>query len=116
MTATVDTVIVRLTLLEPDPFVTASVTVLDPSVENVWLGFCEVLVPPSPKFHCHEVGPPVEVSVNATACPGVGKAGLNVNEATSPVVPTLTVRLTLLVPESFVAVRITAYDPEAAKG
>jgi hypothetical protein len=35
-----------------------------------------VLVVPSPKFHCQEVGDPVEVSVNCTAWPAVGDAGL----------------------------------------
>jgi hypothetical protein len=35
-----------------------------------------VLVEPSPKFHCQEVGVPVEVSVNWTVCPTLGVAGL----------------------------------------
>ena len=114
MTSTVVTLIVRLMLLDPELFVTVSVTVLDPAVANVWLGFWEVLVPPSPKFHCHEVGLPVDVSVNATDCPNVGEAGLKVKDATGAF-PTVTVRFTLLDPELFVAVRITAYAPEAAK-
>jgi len=39
-------------------------TVYDDALVNVWLGFCSVDVPPSPKFHCQEVGFEVEVSVN----------------------------------------------------
>ena len=34
---------------------------------NVWDGFCAELVPPSPKVHAHDVGVPVDVSVNDTA-------------------------------------------------
>ena len=110
MTSTVVTLIVRLMLLDPELFVTVSVTVLDPAVANVWLGFWEVLVPPSPKFHCHAVGPPVDVSVNATDCPGAGKAGLYVKDAVSAP-PTVTVRVVLLEPEPLVAVRVTVLDP-----
>jgi hypothetical protein len=43
---------------------------------KAWLGLRVVLVPPSPKLHDHEVGVPVEVSVNVTACPAIGEAGL----------------------------------------
>ena len=38
--------------------------------------FATVLVVPSPKFHDHEVGVPVEVSVNCTDWPAAGDAGL----------------------------------------
>jgi hypothetical protein len=69
-----------------------------------------VLVPPSPKFHCQEVGLPVDVSVNATDCPGAGKAGLNVKDAASAAT-TVTVRVVLLEPEALVAVRVTVLDP-----
>jgi hypothetical protein len=33
----------------------------------VWLGFCVESLEPSPKFQLHDVGLPVEVSVNCTA-------------------------------------------------
>lgn len=66
---------VRFTLLEPEVFVTVRVTVYDAVAMNVWLGFWAVLVAPSPKFHCHEVGEPVEVSVNCTAWPATGEVG-----------------------------------------
>jgi hypothetical protein len=56
----------RLVLFEPEVLDTVSVTVFDPAVAYVWLGFCDVEVVPSPKFHCHEVGDPVEVSENCT--------------------------------------------------
>jgi len=38
---------------------------------------------PSPKFHCHEVGFPVEVSVNCTGWPATGEIGVYVKEALS---------------------------------
>jgi hypothetical protein len=69
-----------------------------------------VLVIPSPKFHCHKEGLPIEVSVNWTACPAVGEAGLKVNDAVSAVA-TVTVRLALLEPEPLATVRVTAFDP-----
>jgi metal-sulfur cluster biosynthetic enzyme len=53
-----------------------------------------MLVAPSPKFHCQEVGEPVEVSVNCTACPAAGEAGLYVNDAVNDC-PTIIVRLVL---------------------
>jgi hypothetical protein len=72
----VETERVRLVLFEPAVLVTVSVTVFVPAVVYVWLGFCDVEVPPSPKFHSHDVGDPVEVSVNWMAWPAVGVAGL----------------------------------------
>jgi hypothetical protein len=65
-----------------------------------------LLVAPSPKFHRHEVGEPVEVSVNCTACPAAGDAGLKVNDAVRAGT-TVTVRVTLWEPELLVAVRVT---------
>ena len=70
------TVRVWSVLLEPDAFVTVKVTVYDPAVVKAWLGFCAVLVPESPKFHCQEVGEPTDASVNCTTCPAAGEAGL----------------------------------------
>jgi hypothetical protein len=61
------TVTVWFTLWEPELLVAVRVTVKDAAVANVWLGFWTVLVDPSPKLHCQEVGEPVEVSVNCTA-------------------------------------------------
>ena len=88
-------------------------TLKEPEDAKVWLGFCAVLVVPSLKLHDHEVGVPVEVSVNCTACPAAGEAGLYVNEAASAA-PTVTVRLTLLEPEALVAVSVTVFDPAVA--
>ena len=70
------TVTVLVVLFDPEAFVTVRVTVLDPAVVYEWLGFWDVLVDPSPKLHCQEVGVPVEVSVSCTACPAAGEAGL----------------------------------------
>jgi hypothetical protein len=76
----------------------------------VWVGFREVDVDPSPKLHDHDVGVPVEASVNCTDCPTAGDAGLYVNEAASAA-PTVTVLVVLLDPEPLVAVRLTVFDP-----
>ena len=60
------------------------------------------------KFHSHEVGVPVDVSVNCTGCPAVGEVGLNVNDAVSATAGvTVTVRLALAEPEALVTVRLT---------
>jgi hypothetical protein len=48
---------------------------------KAWLGFFAVLVAPSPKFHCQEVGFPEVVSANCTDCPGPGVAGLKTKVA-----------------------------------
>ena len=61
---------------------------------------------PSPKFHCHEVGEPVEVSVNCTPCPATGEAGVYVKEA-ARAGTTVTVRFMLLEPEVLETVRVT---------
>jgi hypothetical protein len=108
------TVTVRLTLPEPELLVTVKVTVFDPTVVKVWLGFWAVDVNPSPKFHCQEVGDPVDVSVNCTACPVTGEAALKVNEAASAAA-TVTVRLTLPEPELLVTVNVTVFDPADVK-
>jgi len=51
-------------------------TLKDPADAKTWLGFWDMLVPPSPKFHCHREGLPTEVSVNCTAWLAVGESGL----------------------------------------
>ena len=79
----VATVTVRLALLEVEPLLTSNVTRYGPVAVKEWTGFCDVLVEPSPKFHCPDVGLPAEVSVNCTACPGAGEAGLLVKDAVS---------------------------------
>jgi hypothetical protein len=81
---------------------------------NVWPGFLEVLVPPSPKFHDHEVGAPAEVSVNVTDCPAAGEDGLKVKEALSVGTGlTETTTLAELVPAAWVMVKTTVYVPDA---
>ena len=59
---------------------------------NVCVGFWEVETPAPPKFHDHEVGPPVEVSVNWTVWPAEGDGGLNEKFAAGAVDETLTAR------------------------
>ncbi len=70
------TVTVRLTVFEPEPLEAVKVTVSAPAVAKAWLGFWAELVDPSPKFQLHEVGLPVDVSVNWTAWLTTGEAGL----------------------------------------
>jgi hypothetical protein len=78
-----NTLSVWLTLLEPELLATVRVTVYNATVAKVWPGFWAELVAPSPKLHCQEVGVPVEVSVNCTACPVTGEAGVKVKDAVS---------------------------------
>jgi hypothetical protein len=97
-------------LLEPDALDTVSVTVLDPAVSYAWLGFCNVEVAPSPKFHCHEIGDPVEVSVNPMDWPVVGEAGLKLKDAVSTA-PIMMFRVAIFDPRLFVTVRVTVFVP-----
>src|SRR5204863_8639375 len=65
------TVSARLAELDPAEFFTVSFTTYVPDFENRWLGFFTVdvfTVPEavSPKIHDHEVGEPVDVSVNCS--------------------------------------------------
>ena len=61
------TVITFEVLLEPEALAAVKVTVKEPALLKVWLGFCEVLVLPSPKFQDQLVGDPVEELVKLTA-------------------------------------------------
>lgn len=56
-------------LMVPAELLTVSVTVYVPAVKYVLDGFSIALVVPSPKFHAHTVGLPVEVSVKVATCP-----------------------------------------------
>jgi hypothetical protein len=59
-----------------------------------------VEVDASPKFHCQDVGDPVDVSVNCTVWPAAGEAGVKVKDAVSVGEGiTVTVRLAVFVPE-----------------
>jgi hypothetical protein len=93
--------------------VAVRVTVKEAADIKAWLGFRTVLVEPSPKFHCQEVGDPVEVSVNCTACPAAGELGMKVKEAVSAGT-TMTVRLVLWEPELLEAVSVTVYEAAEA--
>jgi hypothetical protein len=69
-----------------------------------------VLVEPSPKAQLQVVGLPVDVSVNCTAVPAAGEAGLKVKDAESAAT-TVTVRLVPFEPEPLVTVKVTVFDP-----
>jgi hypothetical protein len=73
-----------------------------------------VLVAPSPKVQRQDVGDPVEVSVNCTACPAAGELGINVKEAATGGT-TVTVRLVPWEPELLEAVRVTVYEAAEEK-
>ena len=72
-----------------------------------------MLVIPSPKCHCQEVGELVDVSVNWTAFPATGVEGEYLNEAAETVEDfvlggiTVIVRLFTFDPAPFAAVRLT---------
>jgi hypothetical protein len=72
-----------------------------------------VLVVPSPKFHCQEVGVPAVVSANWTVSPGPGVAGLNTKVALDVSGMMVTVRLALLLLAPAVATSDTFLNPEA---
>lgn len=72
-----------------------------------------MLVDPSPKPHDHEVGKPVEVSVNRTTSPGFGDDGDHVKfamGAAMPVETVLTMKLAVA-PPLFETVRPTENKP-----
>ena len=81
---------------------------------NVCGGFWEVETPAPPKFHDHEVGPPVEVSVNCTVWPAEGDGGLNEKFAAGPVEETVTVFVVVFDPPEFETVSETEYEPAVA--
>jgi hypothetical protein len=74
-----------------------------------------VLVPPSPKFHDHDVGEPVEVSVNCTTSPACGDDGDHVKFATvaAGAVETVLVMKVALAPPLFETLNPTENDPAA---
>jgi hypothetical protein len=111
-------VTVMLWLLDFDPaaLLAVSVIVNVPALAKMWLGFCDVLVDPSPKFQDQPVGLPVEVSVNVTDCAVVGEAGENVNDAVGALAAALTVTLWLAEfdPPALLAVSVTVNVPALA--
>jgi hypothetical protein len=82
---------------------------------NAWLGFFEVLVAPSPKFHRQEVGPPEVVSANCTVCPGPGVVGLWTKVAAEGAGITVRVFVALFEVVPLAAMRVIFRNPEAVK-
>jgi hypothetical protein len=72
----------------------------------------EVLVAPSPKSQCQEVGAPEEVSANWVSCPAFGEEGLNTKVAVAGAGIIVIVLSALLEPERFVATRVTLRNPD----
>ena len=66
-----------------------------------------LLVVPSPKCHCQDVGELFDVSVNWIAFPVCGDTGLYVNDAVPAEVITVIVRLFTLDPALLPAVKLT---------
>ena len=56
----------RLVLWEPEALFTTRTTAYDPAAAKAWVGLRSALVAPSLKFHCQDVGLPVERSENCT--------------------------------------------------
>jgi hypothetical protein len=71
--------------VEPTTLDAVMVTTNVPAVANVCDGFAAVLVPPSPNVQAHEVGPPVEVSVNETLTGAAPEVVDAVNDAAGAV-------------------------------
>jgi hypothetical protein len=104
------TVMVVDALVEPAEFDAVSVTVYVPADVNVCDGLCAELVPPSPNVHDHDVGEPVEVSVNDTASGVVPDDVEGVNDAVGACTTgsvTVTVVEVEVDPPAFVAVSVT---------
>jgi hypothetical protein len=80
---------------------------------KAWLGFFAVLVAPSPKFHCQEVGPPEVVSANCTASPGPGVEGLKTKVASADEGRTIRVLVALFEAVLVAATRVIFLNPEA---
>jgi len=75
-----------------------------------------VFVTPSPKFHCHEVGVPIEASEKIIGCPRTGELGKYVKSAMSVEAgATMMLRLALMELEALVTVRIILKVPAAVK-
>jgi hypothetical protein len=97
---------VWLVVLELELLLTIRETTKAPGAEYAWLGFLTVLVAPSPKFHCQEVGLPEDVSANCMICPTLGEDGLYTNDAVAAAGTIVIVLFALLEPELFVAMRV----------
>ncbi len=72
-----------------------------------------MLVAPSPKFHCQEVGLPEVVSANCTVCPGPGVVGLKTKVAGEGEGMTVRVFVAFFEVVPLAAVRVTLRNPEA---
>jgi hypothetical protein len=77
-------------VFDPPLLVTVRFTVYIPTAVYVWVSFWRSLYVPSPNDQFHEVGEPVEVSVNVTASGTVPEVGVAVKEATGATVPPVT--------------------------
>ena len=110
-----ETVIVVLVVdVAPVAVDAVRVTVYVPASVYVVDGFCEVEVLPLPKSHDHDVGLPVEVSVNCTANGAVPDVGDAVKLATTGMAWTVTVVVAEVAPPALDAVRVTVYVPALA--
>jgi len=109
------TVTVRLACLDPTLPEETRLTKKTPVLPNAWDGFFVLLVAPSPKSQCHDVGFPELVSANCTVCPGPGVVGLKTNDAAASAGRTVTDFDALRIAVPFPIVRVTRRNPEEAK-
>ena len=100
-------------VVDPPLVEAVSLTVYCPGSAKVCDGLCAELVPPSPKSHDHDVGDPVEVSVNATATGAVPVVVEAEKEAVGRRATTTTEPDAAVEPPVFAAVRVTEYVPSA---
>jgi hypothetical protein len=113
--ATESTVMVWETefVLLPSALVAVRVTVYDPAVVYTCDGFWALPVLPSPKDQSHDVGEPVDSSVNWTVRGAVPEVRDSVNAATGVVPPTTMYPVMVVVfsPCEFSSVNDTVYVP-----
>ena len=86
-----------------------------PAASYVATGFCTVEVVPLPRFHAHEVGAPVEVSVMVTDNGATPEATEVVKPAvgagTGGAVTVMVLDTGALAPLALLAVKVTVYVP-----
>ena len=80
---------------------------------KAWLGFFTVLVVPSPKFQCQEVGSPMVVSANCTVWPGPGVVGLKTKVACEDAAMTVSVFVDFFDVVLSAAMRVIFRNPAA---
>ena len=100
-----------VTVFEPAEFVAVKFTLYVPTVLYTWVGFCEVDVLPSPKFHNQDVGELIEVSKNDTLNPAMPLVDPRALKLATGAIVGFTVMFIVIVldPKAFEAFSVTVY-------